>query len=432
MKKTLLVTSALVAAGLFSGEAFAQAKPMALTLGGYYFTSLNIVSQDSQAALGAASSGGGFQTTDHTVTDSGEIWFSGSLPLDNGITVGFRAELELMTHQDQIDEAWIDFRGSFGRLMIGQNDPVGREIGRGAPSATRATADAWGINENGLQTAPPVRAGTPFANFAGSAGDRQANAAAGGAAGNNRGVVGGLFSTIGGLNQGDGEEIYYSTPVFSGFQGHFSWKPRTAEYGFEQTTQNINNATNTYADLLSFGLVYDGKITDDVSLRVMGTWENGDPMSTFTFAGTAFNLDGRQNGYTGHAIVSFANIDLGGSFRYISFDVKDRAGGVALAANDRDNYKLLNWDLGIAYTFNPFKVGLTYFNGRDETAADATTGGDIRRTAWMVSGSYQLGPGVFVDAGVMKEALEGRSGVAGRANQTLDSVGFFLSTGVSF
>lgn len=347
MKKTLLVTSALVAAGLFSTEAFAQAKPMALTLGGYYFTSFQIVSQDDGAAAGTNVQGGGFQTVDHTIIDSGEIFFSGNLPLDNGITVGFRAELELMTHGDQIDEAWIDFRGSFGRVMIGQNDPVGREIGRGAPAATRAAADTWGINENGLQTiiaAAASRAGTPFANFAGAPQN------SGGSTGSTatRNVVGGAFSTIGALSQSDHEEFYYSTPIFSGFQGHFSWKPNTIEHGFEQAAfATANNVAGRFTDLLSFGIVYDDKITPDIGLRISGTWETGDPQSTQTLGGTAFNLDGRQNGYTGHALINFMGIDFGGSFRYVNFDVKDRAGGVALAATDRDNFSLLNWDLGI-------------------------------------------------------------------------------------
>jgi outer membrane protein OmpU len=431
MKKTLLVTSALVAAGLFSSEAFAQAKPMSLTIGGFYVAHIVAVDQDSQAAVGGLASGGGFQSTDKAITDSGEIHFKGSLPLDNGITVGFHMEMELMTHQDQIDEGYLTFAGSFGRFMIGQNDPVGREMGRGAPSANRATGEAFGINENGIQTAPVTRAGTAFANFAGSAGDRQANAAAGGGGGNNRGLAGAVFSTVGALNQGDGEELFYQTPNFSGFVGYAMWKPRTVEFGFEQAAVNINNATNLFGDLFGVAISYDGKF-GDVAVRAGAAWESGDPQSTFTLAGTAFNLDGRQNGYNGHLLFNVAGFDFGGSVRYVDFDLHSRAGGVALAATDRREMGLLNFDLGVAYTFNPFKVGLTYFNGSDETFSNAPAAGEVNRQAYMLSGSYQLGPGVFMDAGVIHERLEAKSGVVGVANQTLDSTGIYISAGVNF
>jgi hypothetical protein len=432
MKKTLLVTSALCAAGLFSSEAFAQAKPMSLTLGGYYVAHFAFIKQDSQTSPGGGlPSGGGFQTTDKAVVDSGEIFFNGTLPLDNGLTIGFRAELEMMTHQDQIDEAYLWISGGFGRLMIGQNDPVGRETGRAAPTASRASSDAIGINEFGLVTAPPTRAGTAFANFAGNAGGTPLGTAAGAAAAANRGCAGCLFSTLGALNQGDGEEVYYSTPVFSGFQASVSWKPRTVEYGFEQSFFNINNAANTFGDHFGVALTYDGKF-GDTTVRAGGAWESGDPQSLFTLSGVNFNLDGRQNGYTGHLLFNLAGFDFGGSFRYVSFDLSSRAGGVALAATDRASMDLFNWDLGIAYTFNPFKVALTYFKGKDETLSNSPAGGKVTKDSYLLSSSYQLGPGVFIDAGLMYEKYKASSGVATVPEASIDGTSVYISTGISF
>ena len=115
MKRLLLGTTALVAAGVIGAPAQA-ADPIKLSLGGYFQAYWGYANQDD--GVGRA----GENLRNHGFYREGEIYFRGETELDNGITVGVNVQLEAEACADQIDESYIYFEGAFGRLEFGAID----------------------------------------------------------------------------------------------------------------------------------------------------------------------------------------------------------------------------------------------------------------------------------------------------------------------
>ena len=104
MKKALIATTAIVAAGLASS---ASAAEWSTRVTGYYFLGLGVLrqlgNQDGVAVL-----------------RDGEAHVRAKLvKADNGITFQARIELEAFTSGDQIDENYGTMSGSFGTILIG-------------------------------------------------------------------------------------------------------------------------------------------------------------------------------------------------------------------------------------------------------------------------------------------------------------------------
>lgn len=117
MKKQLLTTSALVAAGLVAFGAPAMAKVKG-TVNGSMTATVGVGEND--AAFDAATVTGGLNSWNMS-TDS-EVHFNASTALDNGIKIKARVELEGETAGDQIDETWMRVSGSFGEIRFGAAD----------------------------------------------------------------------------------------------------------------------------------------------------------------------------------------------------------------------------------------------------------------------------------------------------------------------
>ena len=123
MKKLLLGSTALAAAGLFSASALA-ADPIKVTVGGYYQWYFVVGGWDKDNA--------GRDGRADSIRQEGEIHFNGITKLDNGTNIGFRVELEVYTTGDQVDEP-------AGRQALYQREPL-----------FASSEDAYG--ETGLQT----------------------------------------------------------------------------------------------------------------------------------------------------------------------------------------------------------------------------------------------------------------------------------------
>ena len=116
MKKQLMITTALVTAGMLaaSDAAIAASKPV-LKVGGYFGVDVGAVDQDDSSPARVAAD----------VIQDSEIHFKGSVTLDNGIKIRTRVELEGQSggdQSDQIDEAYMAISGDFGSLRIGSED----------------------------------------------------------------------------------------------------------------------------------------------------------------------------------------------------------------------------------------------------------------------------------------------------------------------
>ena len=116
MKKQFLTTTALVAAGVLAlsgGAIAADMKKPSLKISGSF-----------QHAIGMQSVDG---DDDKVVQDeNGEVHFTASMKLDNGITVSGHTQLETDATQDAAktvpDESYISVKGSFGQINLGSTD----------------------------------------------------------------------------------------------------------------------------------------------------------------------------------------------------------------------------------------------------------------------------------------------------------------------
>ncbi|SOD92388.1 porin [Caenispirillum bisanense] len=133
MKKVLLGTSALIAAGLLAAPASAAEK-IKLGLGGKMEQYFGVVSQDDTAA---------FDPTVTGINTDAEVYFSGATTLDNGLTVGAMIQLEAQTNtgNPNADEQYAYIEGAFGKIMAGQKDGVLTQMAHEAPQYGLADDD---------------------------------------------------------------------------------------------------------------------------------------------------------------------------------------------------------------------------------------------------------------------------------------------------
>jgi len=126
MKKVLLGTSAIALAGAFTSPAMAA--EWDVVVGGYYEAHTGYADSNNKNISGE------FDGVD--VKTDAEIHFKPSITLDNGIKIGARVELEGATNSDQIDENYVFIEGSFGQLLLGENDAVSYDFSYTAPDVT--------------------------------------------------------------------------------------------------------------------------------------------------------------------------------------------------------------------------------------------------------------------------------------------------------
>ncbi len=144
MKKGLMTTSALVAAGMFglAGHAHAQGKamnPVQLKVGGFMEQFVGYAFRDSSGFTGngtatgtAGAGGGGGPSGQFDQQTEAEIHFTGQAKLDNGLQVRAHVEFEVTgsghsaaaVGNNQIDEQTLTLRNGFGQLILGNDDPV--------------------------------------------------------------------------------------------------------------------------------------------------------------------------------------------------------------------------------------------------------------------------------------------------------------------
>ena len=128
MKKVLLGTTALVAAGAFAaGAAQADemmAEPISVGVGGYYTTA--VVAKDADGAM---------NDRGHVIQQNMEMQLAGSTTLDNGITVGVRVRFTANDYEHS-DEQEVTFSGGFGSLHIGAIEGAAQQTVIWAPGAS--------------------------------------------------------------------------------------------------------------------------------------------------------------------------------------------------------------------------------------------------------------------------------------------------------
>jgi hypothetical protein len=133
MKKTLLLgTTALIAAGFVSSGVAQAEEAITAGISGYFRSAVAAVSQDNSDGKLANGSQNLTQSNDI------EITVGGSTTLDNGISVGFTANIEGNAGGAEgsaaLDERFVHFNGSFGQIQVGQVESSRQAMTNFAPS----------------------------------------------------------------------------------------------------------------------------------------------------------------------------------------------------------------------------------------------------------------------------------------------------------
>ena len=371
MKKQLLTSTALVAAGVLAVSGPALAGKPKLSVGGG-MTQIFGIGSNSDAFDAVNGSRVGFDQ--HS---DGEIHFNGSVKLDNGITIRSRIELEgnslpqagiggnvsnggqaAGTAEDFIDEHWMRIGGSFGEIRLGSGDPA-------AMAMTTGYLGTWSTGV-GLLHAFDI-------------GDWVSNP----------GTV--AASTVGRVDlTSDAEHISYFTPRFSGFQAGVSYIPSTQEDVNNQRA--LTSAADT--DGWSFGVNYVGKFSG-VGVGVAAGYVTTNESTVDRDDAAAWGIAGRFD-FQGFRI----------ALSWVDRDPQATKSTGVTAANGQETF-----EAGVRYSFGPNAFAVTYQDAQATGNAAATQNDELQ--AMTLSYRRVLGPGVtFRVTGIHADYDDGVAGAA--------------------
>jgi outer membrane protein OmpU len=367
MKKVLLGTSALLGVGLLAGTAQAS-DGVKLSLGGYMTNQFGVAFDDD-----GDGEAGDNQNAVGVGTDA-EIYFTGNVTLDNGVTVGVRFDLEGGDEGgDQIDQAYAYFRGGFGDIRIGSQAGAAGNMYMLPPGST-ANFGPYSPNTTGSALSP------------------------------------GIFDPEGMLsNQDKSQKLVYYSPDFGGFTFGVSFTPNDNE-------KDYNGGDNADGQWRADSA--DGDSDNNVGLGAHFTHEGDgwglDVGAAAYFEGDVQDDDGdeadEQSGYN-------AGINL--SFGGFSFGVA----GTLLDDGNGDSQDIWGVATGMTYNVDAWTVGL----GWAHADAEVDGGDDAKADRVGVTGSYAMGPGIDLDTGIFYTWGDDADGEG-----NYDSIEFAVGSSISF
>ncbi len=278
MKKVLLGSTALVAAGLVAGPAFAQ---LELSISGSVDVHGGYVSEDLDTNRG-----------DYGITTDTTLNFNADGVADNGLEYGSRINVDDATSGAggatgfSIDEAYVFLSGSFGEVRFGGTDPAASELRFAIPTVGNGQADG------------------DFPRYVQ----------------NNSDVFGTDFA-----HSNDGNKIVY-IGEFGDFTVGASFTPSDDAIGDEPDLEETVQSS-PLRDTFSIGGNYQGEF-NNVSVGVSAG-------ANFGVVEDGTNDDGDHTEYGFGAEVGFGAITVGGFF--ITSEQETAAGGDNV---DRDRYGL--------------------------------------------------------------------------------------------
>lgn len=385
MKKILLGTSAIVAAGLLSTSAMAQ-DGFSVSVGGVFGFSAAVIDQDDGVGQPGANA------RDHAFGQSSEVVFQADATLDNGTRVRAVVELEGEAGQaDQTDEVFLRFSNdAWGTLEMG---------GRDGPAQKMVTLGPAVSFDH-------IIGCTAFTHYSGGGG----NAAA-------------FQCSLGRLS--DSLKVSYFTPVINGIRAGVAYEPEPGIDG-AGSNQNGNPAADTIlgttaagqgSETIEAGLEYVNTF-GDVSFRGSVVYANSSQEAT---AAAGQFLDDTEMWNIG-AQVGFGAFTVGG--HYQAAEVNQNTRGFA---NGDDN----SFRLSVTYSAGPWLVGGAYAQREveDRVSGGAVLVGDDKISNWGVTARRSLGPGVSVAVGLRFWEFEDDDSLIANEN---DINQLFVATRVNF
>jgi predicted porin len=382
MKKALLGTTALIAAGLAIGDAYA-ADGVKLSIGGRYMGAAGVLFAEDADGYAESS------TRNYVFKQDVEVYFLGETVLDNGLTVGARVELEGQTSSDQIDAVFAYFSGGFGEIRFGDTGEAMAQLCYLVPSASAIFG-----------------ADSPNFNFS------------------NAGIAGygGTNGTCYGVDDKSTKLVYFS-PNFAGFSFAASFTPD----GTEDTRNTLAGAgtrlktdTNQNSENLSIGANFTHDF-NGVNLVVGGG-------GTWSFDRENSNVDERRD-YNAYAQVGFAGFTFGGAVGVRENRGSDASDDLIYGAGITYNWDA--WTVGLGYTHGQYEIGqsgdtLVFSGVTTALTSDVVDYSNI----FALTASYALGPGIQIDGVLEYDDYEGNGEQARAADFSGFSVG--LGTLISF
>ena len=374
MKKTLFGTTALVTAGLLASSGAHAESGIKLGLGGY---------MQNYFVVGAVDKDDG---TDYNATglySDGEVWFTGSTTLDNGLTFGANIQLESFSTGDQIDENFGYVEGGFGKVQFGSENTAAYLMHYSAPSVGVPINSGW------VTSFIPQPSGH-------AAGFRSP----------------GLSTN---LDIGNDENtLTYFTPRLFGFQVGASYQPSITGTGEGKNSPVYANTDTEYNNGLSIGVNFVESF-GAVDIAIAGGYRRASGPDKAVVAGNTVELDDIEQWSTG-VNIGFAGFTVGGS---IAAETSGRRKGSSLTTSTEGR----SFDVGASYNTGPWTFGLGYIHG--EVEGDVNVSADDTMQAARAGVSYAVGPGITASV----SALWGEWDDEGSGN---DSDGIVGAGGVTF
>lgn len=386
MKKLLIGTSALVAASALAGVASA-AEPLKLSVGGFGSVFTGYASQEDKYLKALRGIGDSSEVTSVDVKGDNELHFKAKSTLDNGLTVGFKVEMEAGGKDPSgkvVDEYHISLGGAFGTIIAGADDNALVAIANRAPHMGGRLFGA-GLSDGdmveGLWVLKPKLLSAKDASA--PAKDITLDGAKGG------------YATYVDTN-GDSESISYLTPSIAGFTLGATYVPDAAQ-GRNKAEQP--SGTNTL-DAYGVGLGYAGKF-GDLGVHADIGWLTGDHPTADS-----------HNEYQAGLHLSYAGFMIGGGYRLI--DQSYKRGTWAAAENKTITSDVDAWEVGVGYKSGPYGIALGYtetsvdkkrninitkLGTLDGAITENTSGKDKTRIVQLTS-EYTMGPGVMLVGGL--------------------------------
>jgi outer membrane protein OmpU len=296
MKKVILGTTALVAASALTAGTASSAEKIKLGLGGYLQSSFVVADYDSGDQL----------PTD--IRHEGEVFFTGSTTLDNGLTFGVNIQLEARATGDQVDETYMYVSGSFGRILFGSENSASYLMHYASPDPV----PAWGLN-------------SPNADASGL------------------GINPSTYTN----DISDADKLTYFTPRFGGFQFGVSYTPDAdEETGTGASPYAVIKDEGATDEGYSFGANFVKKM-GSVDLAASLGWEH-------TESTTAEDQDEYNIGIN----VGVAGFKIGAAYK-----LTDNDGNV-------DDEERHDYNVGVSYGMGPWSVGIQYAGVDLDDASD--------------------------------------------------------------
>jgi outer membrane protein OmpU len=343
MKKYLLGTSALVAAGMVAGQANAADK-LTLGVGGFMEQFFGYVNQENDPGRTFTHFGMAGPET--------EIHFKGSINLDNGMKVTLRTELEANSDQQNVsvDETWMQISSdSLGLLDIGSDDVVADLIGTGYPKVGIGITDIdqWIKDEN---------------------------------------IVGGGSDQENATNTGDTNDapkVSYFTPAdwqkATGLQASVSYAPKITNNNTEANIVKETDNQNAY----SFGVTYSRNLMDVDTYIAYSYFHQSD---TGNFNSSDGVNSAGQYAHNISAQFKYGPWILGGAYSRYNDHGKTRQ-------NAANSQSLQGWsyNVGVAYTLGRWQFGLAH--GHTDYEGSIANRGHDKRDFQDLAAKYDFGVG---------------------------------------